>query len=365
VNGIVTSDFGYDTARRELRLASPIHGDGVEVLHPAWPTDVPDMDSAYLPYQATASSVRALLAEVDPDTQVEETTYLGRPAWRATLPSAWKGGPGLVVAVDKATGLLLETRRSGVVEDNHYLDVLKVTLFETDPRLSADWQIVPLIARPTAELQGNYFFDRGTRFGSTTAVAARAWPTLPLVPRWVPDGYRRSAMANAVYEDSRPGHEEDNSWHWKSDTVRHPGRLPGLTSNKRIALKRCAQGVLVLYRRGFGTFTIEVTPRKPGEPGMSELPREGRQTMQETVLTGGALDGARARTWISSAMLPVEHVGGDTMYVKGQAPTLLTYSDRSQVVIYGDLTRQELIDVANSLRVYGDVEKPLPAGYGD
>ena len=53
------------------------------------------------------------------------------------------------------------------------------------------------------------------------------------------------------------------------------------------------------------------------------------------------------------------------MYVKAQGPTLLTYSDRSQVVIYGDLTRQELIDVANSLKVYGDVDRPLPADYGE
>ena len=52
------------------------------------------------------------------------------------------------------------------------------------------------------------------------------------------------------------------------------------------------------------------------------------------------------------------------MFVAFQGPTLLTYSDRSQIVVYGDLTRQELIDVANSLKVYGDVERPLPEGYG-
>ena len=81
-------------------------------------------------------------------------------------------------------------------------------------------------------------------------------------------------------------------------------------------------------------------------------------------MTGGALKGARARTWIASAMLPVARLNGDSIYVKSEGPTLLTYSDRSQVVIYGDLTRQELIDVANSLRVYGDVGRPLPEGYG-
>ena len=53
------------------------------------------------------------------------------------------------------------------------------------------------------------------------------------------------------------------------------------------------------------------------------------------------------------------------MEVPYQSPTLLTCSNRSQVVIYGDLTRQELIAVADSLKIYGDVDRPLPAGYGD
>ena len=48
-----------------------------------------------------------------------------------------------------------------------------------------------------------------------------------------------------------------------------------------------------------------------------------------------------------------------------QGPTLLTYNDRWRIVITGDLTRQELVDVANSLKVYGDVDRPLPAGYAD
>ncbi len=34
-------------------------------------------------------------------------------------------------------------------------------------------------------------------------------------------------------------------------------------------------------------------------------------------------------------------------------------------MIYGDLTRQELTDVADSLQIYGDVDRPPPAGYGD
>ena len=35
------------------------------------------------------------------------------------------------------------------------------------------------------------------------------------------------------------------------------------------------------------------------------------------------------------------------------------------ITITGGLTRQELIDVANSLEAHGDVDRPLPAGYGE
>ena len=364
--GAVTSDSGYDTARHELRYASAASGDGVEVLHPEWPTHLPEVWTNYLGYKAAASSVRALLAEMDPKTPVEETVYLGRPAWRATLLSSFPGAPGTIVTVDRATGLLLETRKSGKDQDGKpWLDVLRVTQFETNPQLKSGWQAVPLLKSPGKSLKWNYIYDNGTRFGSVGAVADRAWPTLPLIPTWTPEGYSRAALANAVYEDSRQGHDEDNSWHWGSDIVRRPGRLPGLAITKRLALKRCAQGVLIMYRRGFDNFTIEITPRKPDDPGMGKLDQGENMTMQDTVLTGGYLKGSRARTWLSSAMLPVEHVWGDSMEVPYQGPTLLTYSDRSQVVIYGDLTRQELIEVADSLSVYGDVNRPLPAGYGD
>ena len=44
-------------------------------------------------------------------------------------------------------------------------------------------------------------------------------------------------------------------------------------------------------------------------------------------------------------------------------PALITYSDRSKVVITGDLTRDELVKVAESMKVYGDVDRPLLPGY--
>jgi hypothetical protein len=157
---------------------------------------------------------------------------------------------------------------------------------------------------------------------------------------------------------------DDNLWRWRVERVREPGRLPGVTRSTWLGPEDAIQGVLVEFRRGFDSFTIEIKPRLPDEPGLHELDPLSRATAEDTVLTGGYLKGAPARTWISSALLPVSHVGGDSMFVAYQGPTLLTYSDRSQIVIYGDLTRQELIDVADSLKAYGDVERPLPAGYG-
>ena len=358
-------EFGYDAARHELRVARG-DSDGLQVLQPAWPTDFREPGQDYLGYKAAGASLRALLAQLDPQTQVSEATYLGRPAWRATLPSVWEGASGWTVTVDKATGLLLERRWSGEGSDGRpIIHVLRVTSFETDVPLDAGWQVVPLVEKPTATLRWNYFRDDGTRFGDPEAVAERAWPTLPLIPQWAPDGYRRVAVASAAYRDPRPKHMDDSIWRWKVERIRQPGRLPGLTRSKWLGPEGAIQGVLVEFRRGFDSFTVEITPRLPDEPGLHGLDPLSRATAEDTVLTDGYLKGAPARTWISSALLPVSHVDGNSMFVAFQGPTLLTYSDRSQIVVYGDLTRQELIDVANSLKVYGDVERPLPQGYGE
>ncbi len=69
------------------------------------------------------------------------------------------------------------------------------------------------------------------------------------------------------------------------------------------------------------------------------------------MLSSGYLEGAKARVWISPYF--------------GEGPTLVTSSDRSRITITGDLTRQELLAVANSFSAVGHVDKPLPKGYGE
>ena len=144
----ITSVYGYDESRHELRVYAINNGDGIEVLHPAWSTDFPNIDVFYLRYRAEASSVRAQLAEADPSTPVTETTYLGRPAWRATLPGEW-GTPGRTVTVDTTTGLVMASERLEVAPgESKVVSRMRVTRLEIDPPLAAEWSIVPLLEGP-------------------------------------------------------------------------------------------------------------------------------------------------------------------------------------------------------------------------
>ena len=354
--------YSYDERRHEFRVASADTADGVVVERPAWSMDVPSVGLHYLEYQSSANTARALLAEADPTMSVTETSYLGRPAWQARL--ARDEALTQIVVIDKATGLVLATdginpRASG----DELVYCLRVTSLDCDPQLPADWQTVPLLKKTTPRLRWNYFRDEGTRFGSPESVAVRSWPTLPLIPERKPAGYRRTDVATSVQGDARPSHENDNSWHFQTVIVRRPdGSTPGAGISKRLALHRCDHAVRVLFRRGFDTFTVTVTPRS-GIRSIADVTAAGTG-WRDVVLTDGYLKGTAARTYISDSFV-YETRGTDFASRDSQGPTLLAYSDRWRIIITGSLTRQELVDVANSLKVYGDVDKPLPAGYVD
>ena len=101
------------------------------------------------------------------------------------------------------------------------------------------------------------------------------------------------------------------------------------------------------FRRGFGSFIIQLDPKQFGET-VSGKP--------DVILSAGYLKG-------QSAVFGDDASDGTQSGIS--APTLITYSDRSKVVITGDLTRDELIKVAESMKVYGDVDRPLMPGFGD
>jgi len=360
----MTKVWSYDEGRHEMRTDATVPG-GMVIIRPAWATDVPSVSGSYIiTYQAAASSLRALLAETDPEAPVGEITYLGRPAWHAELQGSWPGDK-LSVTVDKATGLLVEM---GYVVENGQgkateTTTLRVTRLEIDPRLRAGWQLVAVPSMTTPKMKWIYYRDEGIRFGTPEEIAKRSWPTLPLVPQWTPAGYDLSDVASAVYIDPRSHTSLFPEDYWRAVTVRRPGRLPGVNILRRSKLAACKQRVLVRFRRGFGSFVVEISPRLPGETAISAVDRAD-PSAQDVTLTGGYLKGARARTWISLAGATHLDIAPGMVTGLSEGPTLLTYDDRSRITISGDLTRQELIDVANSFRAYGNVDKPLPPGFG-
>lgn len=336
----------YDERRHEARqlvTLTPDDGDGVlGIERPSWGSSIMEV-STLADFKALADSLRAWLAEGDPGTPVEETTYLGRPAWHADLtermPSSDSQNPdGLLVnwsvTVDKATGLLLASDfGSGPGRQ-----VFRVTRLEVDPKLPAGWQSIPKTGQKRIAIE-----DEGTRFGSPEAVARRSWPTLVLVPRWSPTGYRMTDVATTDFMGMMTSAKD------KSRLIYLSRHDPREYYRQMTSVDASVQRVMVRYRRGFSSFVVEIRPLLRGDRTPRHF-KAGRLSGEDVTLSAGYLKGRPARTYIAPYL--------------GQGPTLITYSDRSMITITGDLTRQELIGVADSLKAYGDAERPLPAGYG-
>ena len=350
----------YDSQRHEMmrhgetQPAEEVPEDGsspyghqpksVIVERPSWGTTV---FSTYLlaNFRALSNSLRALLAEADPATPVQVTTYLGRPAWHTDLsevmPSAKGSGIPVEwsVTVDRETGLLVASElkaTSGGALPRGLARSFHVTHIEVDPDLAAGWQRID-----TSDVAEIAIFDLGTRFGTPQTVAARAWPTLVLVPKEVPQGYRLTEVATRDYE----GMQKTPGEHDKHVVLQR--RDPRIYASRRTDIDASKQRVQLRYLRGFSSFVISIRPLAGGEGSGG---RAGPSGTEDVVLSGGYLKGAKARVWISPYF--------------GEGPTLVTSSDRSRITITGDLTRREVLDVADSLRAVGDTEKPLPQGYG-
>jgi hypothetical protein len=316
----------------------------VIIERPTWGTTV---FSTYLManFQALSNSLRALLAEAEPSTPVSRTTYLGRPAWQADLREVMPAADGSTgvpaqwrVTVDEQTGLLMASDLRAVSARDKLPGIarsFRVTRFEVDPDLPADWQRIDTSSSDQAS------FDPGTRFGTPESVAARAWPTLVLVPAHIPHGYRLTDVATRDYR----GMEGEHTHETRYVVLKHS--RPRKYAYIRVGIDASKQRVQLRYRRGFSSFVISIKPLSGGAAASVKPDPAGAE---DVVLTGGYLKGASASVWISPYF--------------GEGPTLVTTTDRSRVTITGDLTRQELLDVADSITAVGDLDRPLPEGYG-
>jgi hypothetical protein len=327
-----SSTTSYDETLHEARSipGAGSAGHTTTIRRPAWSTDSAAIGSFTELYADIAAQMHAALAETDPSMPVHETTHLGRPAWQCvfTTHERWGMDNELPMAfhwdatVDKATGLLVAVsftidakgERQPVTWD------MRVTSLQLDPALQPGWQ------RPAASGPKLKIIDDGTRFGTPEEVAKLSWPTLPLIPQWAPAGYRLTDVAS-------PGAGSARMRRRGSVLIKRAKEPPGSST------------VLVRYRRGFGSFTVQISPKQLGET-VSGKP--------DVILSAGYLKGQPAVFADDAA---------DGTQIGISPPTLIAYSVRSKVVITGDLTRDELVKVANSMKVYGDESRPIMPGF--
>jgi hypothetical protein len=247
--------------------------------------------------------VRAALASSDPG--VREVRYGGRPAWEldvTTIPNAVApelSGDELRVTVDRRTGLPVK-----VVELKHgsLLRELRIEQLAVNGTVPAGALRLDFPAGADV-MRSDDGFSR-VELGRAAAVVGYR----PLVPAWVPQGYRLSQVAVA-HEAAPTGKEGGNP----------PSRMV----------------VSLSYRRGIDQ--VLVTTRLRGGGGWSDplASPEGFIDHPEHVTVGGrALAGADAQLVVSP-------------HTK---PHLWALTKDLVVTVGGDLSRAELLRVAGSLR---------------
>jgi hypothetical protein len=247
--------------------------------------------------------VRAALAARDP--RVREVAYEGRQAWQLDVDVAPNAivpdlsGDRLSITVDRETGIpvrVVELRRGNV------LRTLRIEQVAVDRDLPAG--TFDLRFPAGAEVMRS---DDGFRRVGLDEVAG-AVGYRPLVPAWLPDGYRLAEVAVAR-ESAATGAEAGNP-------------------QSRMVVSLC-------FRRGLDRFLVTTRLRGNGSWSDPLATGEGFLDHPEPVtLSGGALAGADARLVIAPRGIP--HLWATT--------------SRLVVTVGGDLSRDELLRVAESLQ---------------
>lgn len=259
------------------------------------------------------SVVRALLAAKDP--RVIETTYKGRPAWQLDVPVP----PNLIAAdadrfqitIDQETGVPV---RVVATLNGKFATELRVEDLVVDADLSSR-EFKVSFPRRVEVLRTHEGFRRVDELADVEPIVGYA----PLVPASLPEGYELAEVA--VAENASPtGAEAANP----------PSR----------------DVVSLSFRRGLDQFIVTTrrsNVRAPGEPqrplrelwGDPLATGEGfRDEPERITLRDGALDGVEA----------------ELLIVPRNVPHLWALTDELVVTVSGDLSREELIDVAESLR---------------
>jgi len=252
-----------------------------------------------------ASFARALLAE--PDPRIRPTVYAGRDAWLAAIsvsPNRISADyDRLELTVDVATGVPVH---AVATLDGKVRFELRVQRLAVDARLPSGVFALRFVPGRNVSHQ-----DDGFRRVDLSA-AAGAVGYEPLVPQRVPSDYRFDTVA--VAQRPTPA----------SEAVGNPPSRNVFS---------------ISYRRGFEQFVVTARLRGSGSVSWHDpLAVEGVPFRPEQVtLRGGALDGIAAELVVDPRSVPhLWALTGDLV-----------------VTVSGDLSRDELVDVAQSLRPTG------------
>jgi len=254
------------------------------------------------------TALRALLAADQKGMDVRTSTLDGRPTWTVTFAEHATKDEEIRLIVDQQTGLVFGSswRENGRLLWEHHVENARINE-PLDPALfrpPASSQSDPGGATPTRQDHG---FKRVSLEGVRGVVGY-----VPLVPAQVPEGF---VLADVTASAKSAGGQGQ------------PGRLPLVS---------------MVYRRGLGSFTVAVMP--PGDYGLNDFAGgafTGGDLSQSVTLKGGAMSGSRADVFIGL------WAGVAQVYVhSGDVPL--------DVVIRGELTREELLAVAESLETYGE-----------
>lgn len=286
------------------------------------------------------------------DLPVRTVTYEGRPAWQATvdlLPSYQAKADYFrvlreVVTVDQASGFIVRTVLSATpgpasktpgypYAQSPYTIELRITDLKTDSVLPATTFSELPKGVPNPAPSGAAGTPNGTppvTSGTLAQVAASAG-FKPLMPDPLPAGFVLSAASSNA----------------------HMG-ISSLITQFVVSPREVDQ----LYRRGFEWFELDVSPWNGKDRGQED---QDLEVLKEVlgpksgvvVLHGGSQAGATAYLWQGSAS---GNAGQGRFSDHGMLPlavssTLEFYGKSYCVYLRGNIASEELLQIANSLRV--------------
>ena len=273
-------------------------------------SNIGDSAGAFM-QRSYSTALRALLAARQNGMDVRSSTFDGRPAW--TVKFAYDPANAVVIrlTIDQQTGLVFGSGqyKDGQPEWEYHVENVRL-----------NQPLAPGSFRPPAGLHSGPpramppQFDQGFKRVPLSRVE-RLVGYAPLVPARVPDGY---TLADVTATAKSPGHVRGNS----------PRLVTSLVS--------------MVYRQGMGSFTVALMPDEDGDMGLNDLSGgavTGGDLSQTITLDGGALRGSRADIFIGLWAATAQ------IFVRGRGVPL-------NVMIRGDLTRDELVAVAESLQPY-------------